>query len=129
MNGEAPGRRFSKSWNGCRRSIGGPIVLCDLEGLTNEQAASQIGLPVRTVQRRLALGRERLRARLVGRGMEPAGGVLGIGFVAPAVPQAWLEATVRAASGLAAGREIATVASATVTALTQGVLSMMLSPG
>jgi RNA polymerase sigma factor (sigma-70 family) len=40
----------------------GPIVLCHLEGLSNEQAASHLGLPVRTIQRRLAQGRERLRA-------------------------------------------------------------------
>ena len=34
----------------------GPIVLCHLEGLSNELAAGQLGLPVRTVQRRLARG-------------------------------------------------------------------------
>jgi RNA polymerase sigma factor (sigma-70 family) len=45
-----------------------PIVLCHLEGLSNEQAAGHLGLPVRTIQRRLAQGRERLRKRLVRRG-------------------------------------------------------------
>ena len=102
-----------------------PIVLCHLEGLTNEQAAGQLGLPVRTVQRRLSQGRERLRSRLVRRGVEPASASSAAGFAATAVSEAWLEATVRAAAGLAAGREIAAVASATVAALTQGVLTMM----
>jgi RNA polymerase sigma-70 factor (ECF subfamily) len=102
-----------------------PIVLCHLEGLSNEQAAGQLGLPVRTVQRRLAQGRERLRARLVRRGFDPAAGVLGSGFAAPPTSEAWLEATVRAAAGLAAGQEIAAVASTAVTVLTQGVLTMM----
>ena len=103
-----------------------PIVLCHLEGLTNEQAAGELALPVRTVQRRLAQGRERLRARLVRRGCDRADGVMGCGFAALAPAELWLEATVRAASGLAAGREISAVASVTVTALTQGVLTMML---
>ncbi|WP_237722825.1 RNA polymerase sigma factor, partial [Singulisphaera acidiphila] len=40
------------------------IVLCDLEGLTHEQAAHQLRGSVRTVQRRLEQGRQRLRRRL-----------------------------------------------------------------
>ncbi len=43
-----------------------PIVLCYLEGLTHEQAASQLRWPVGTVKTRLARGRERLRRRLRG---------------------------------------------------------------
>ncbi len=103
-----------------------PIVLCHLEGLSNEQAAGQLGIPVRTVQRRLAQGRERLRARLVRRGLDPAVGLLGGGFATHAASELWLEATVRAASGLAAGQEIAALASTAVAVLTQGTLSMML---
>jgi RNA polymerase sigma factor (sigma-70 family) len=103
-----------------------PIVLCHLEGLTNEQAASHLGLPVRTIQRRLAEGRERLRPRLVRRGLEPAVGLFGTRLAADAVSEVWLEATVRAASRLVAGQATAAVASAAVTALTQGVLTMML---
>ena len=41
-----------------------PIVLFHLEGLSYEQMARQLGCPVRTVQSRLARGRERLRSRL-----------------------------------------------------------------
>ena len=104
-----------------------PIVLCHLEGLSNEQAAGYLGLPIRTVQRRLAQGRERLRARLVRRGWEPAAGLLGMPvFGAEAALDVWLDATVQAAAGVAAGRGTDAVASATVTGLTQGVLKTML---
>ena len=44
------------------------VVLCCLEGLTQQQAAEQLGWPLGTVQSRLARGRERLRARLARRG-------------------------------------------------------------
>jgi len=46
-----------------------PLVLCHMEGLTYEQAAMRLGCPVRTVQSRLTRGRERLRGRLVRRGL------------------------------------------------------------
>ena len=51
----------------------GPIVVCYLEGLTQEQAAGRLNLPLRTIQRRLAQGRERLRARLARRGVAVPG--------------------------------------------------------
>ena len=97
-----------------------PIVLCHLEGFSNEQAAGQLGLPVRTVQRRLSQGRERLRARLVRRGADPAVGVLGPGFAPQAATEAWLEATVDAACGLGSGQQIGAVATSAVAVLTQG---------
>ncbi len=59
-----------------------PLVLCHLEGLTYEQAASRLGCPVRTVQTRLARGRERLRGRLTRRGLD-ASAVLLAALVLP----------------------------------------------
>ncbi len=102
-------------------------MLCHLEELTNEQAASRLGLPVRTVQRRLAAGRERLRHRLTGRGLAPvAGADLGLlGPVAGRASEAWIEATARAAAGLAAGRAVGAVASAPVASLVKGAMVMM----
>ena len=44
------------------------VVLCDLEGLTQDQAARQLGWPSGTVRSRLARGRGRLRDRLTRRG-------------------------------------------------------------
>jgi RNA polymerase sigma factor (sigma-70 family) len=103
----------------------GPIVLCALEGLTNDQAARELGLPVRTIQRRLAQGRERLRTRLVRRGIDPSIGLMGFSFRAPELSRAWVETTVETAARLAAGREITTVVSASVAVLTEGTLSTM----
>ena len=51
------------------------LVLCCLEGLTQHQAAQQLGWPLGTVQSRLARGRERLRARLARRRLDPSAGI------------------------------------------------------
>ena len=48
------------------------VVLCYLEGLTQEQAARRLRCPVRTVESRLRRARERLRPSLVRRGLAPA---------------------------------------------------------
>ena len=40
-----------------------PLILCDLEGCTHEQAARHLGWPVGTVKSRQARGRQRLRTR------------------------------------------------------------------
>jgi RNA polymerase sigma factor (sigma-70 family) len=101
-----------------------PLVLCDLESLTHDQAAV-LGCPRRTLQTRLYRGRERLRRRLVRRGLMPAIGLLGDSFAAKAgsatVPTAWSGSTARAAMRLATGQDPAAVALAAVTALIQGV--------
>ena len=74
-----------------------PIVLCYLEGLSYVQAAHQLRCPVRTLQTRLARGRERLRSRLVRRGLGPVTGSL-IATLAPeSASAAWAQATVRLA--------------------------------
>ena len=46
-----------------------PLLLCYLEGSTSDQAARQLGWSQRTLERRLAQGRELLRARLTRRGL------------------------------------------------------------
>ena len=84
-----------------------PIVLCHLEGLSNEHAALQLGVPVRSIQRRLAQGRERLRLRLTRRGAEPAIGLLAARAATQDAPEAWVNSTVRVGCGLAAGQELA----------------------
>jgi RNA polymerase sigma factor (sigma-70 family) len=49
-----------------------PIVLCDMEGLTEGQAARRLGRPVGTIRSQLTRGRQRLRSRLIRRGLAPA---------------------------------------------------------
>ena len=61
-----------------------PIVLCYLEGLTHEEAAFQLRVPVGTVKIRLSRGRERLRGRLIRRGLAPA--LIASALAAPTAP-------------------------------------------
>jgi hypothetical protein len=103
------------------------VVLCDLEGLTQEQAAQRLGCPSGTVRSRLARGRGRLQARLRRRGLAPAAGGLAALLTAEAVtaevPAALASQTARAATLAAAGKTVAGAVSAT--ALTGAVLRTM----
>jgi RNA polymerase sigma-70 factor (ECF subfamily) len=46
-----------------------PVVLCYLEGKSNEQAARELGWPTGSMSRRLERARQLLRRRLTGRGL------------------------------------------------------------
>jgi RNA polymerase sigma factor (sigma-70 family) len=50
----------------------GPVVLCWLDGLTQDEAAGKLGLSLNTLKRRLDAGRALLRSRLTRRGLAPA---------------------------------------------------------
>jgi RNA polymerase sigma factor (sigma-70 family) len=110
-----------------------PLILCYLEGRTQEEAASHLGWSKSTVRRRLEEGRTALGLRLNRRGiMVPAAlsAILLSDSVVWATPAARLVAsTVEAAAGTLAGRTAATVASAHVAALTEGVLKTMFLSG
>jgi RND family efflux transporter MFP subunit len=103
-----------------------PVVLCDLEGRTHEQAARHLGWPVGTVKSRLSRGRERLRGRLVRRGVAPSAVPLAAGPSpdAPAdpIPPALADSTAGTVIRLATAR--ATVRGPAAT-LAQGVLRSM----
>jgi RNA polymerase sigma factor (sigma-70 family) len=53
-----------------------PVLLCYFEGLTNEQAAQRLACPKGTILSRLARARDRLRERLVERGLDLPGAAL-----------------------------------------------------
>jgi RNA polymerase sigma factor (sigma-70 family) len=53
-----------------------PVVLCDLEGLTHNEAARRMRCPVGTISVRLSRARDRLRDRLTRRGVAPTAGLL-----------------------------------------------------
>jgi membrane fusion protein (multidrug efflux system) len=83
-----------------------PLVLCYFQGLTHDQAASQLGWPVGTVRSRMAKARDRLRQRLLRRGVTPSVAILvstGRLETSAAVPAALASATVRTALALGAG--------------------------
>ena len=104
------------------------VILCHLEGKTNEEAAVLLRRPVGTVKSRLTRARELLRTRLTRRGMALSGGALTAALAAhPApAPAALLDATVHAAAHLAGGDATAGgLVSARVITLIQGVLQTM----
>ena len=101
-----------------------PIVLCYLQGLTYEEAAGVLRLPPSTLRVRLSRARDRLRGRLVRRGLAPI--VLAAtwtGRARAAIPTPLVNATIKAAIPIAAGR--AAQVSASVAALVEGVLRTM----
>jgi len=107
-----------------------PIVLCYLDGLTHEEAAAQLRCPIGTVKSRLARARQVLKRRLIRRGLGVSAAValstLSEQTARAAVPQALVNATVKAALVVAAGRAGAAGAvSASVFELTRGVLKTM----
>ena len=87
------------------------LVLCYLEGLTQHQVAQQLGWPLGTVQSRLARGRERLRARLERRGLDPSAAVsvlpLSREAAQVALPATLTNSTVRLAVTIGAARALA----------------------
>jgi serpin B len=104
-----------------------PVVLCDLQGLTQEEAARQVGCPAGTLSVRLMRARERLRVRLTRRGLAPCAGLLAAGLAARAVAAPagpLVAATVKAALAFAAGASGPAIPP-TAAALAQGVLRTM----
>jgi len=104
-----------------------PIVLCDLEGQTSEEAARHLGCPVGTVGSRLSRGRARLRGRLVRRGLAPAVvGLLSREAIGAVVPEALARLAVRSGMPFAARQAAAGASSAAVVRLAEDVSRSLL---
>jgi HlyD family secretion protein len=103
-----------------------PLVLCDLEGRSHEQAARHLGWPIGTVKSRQARGRERLRDRLQRRGVSPAPTVLASALrpdrASVRVSPALAECTIQSALKFVAVR---TLVPGTASSLARGVLNSM----
>jgi RNA polymerase sigma-70 factor (ECF subfamily) len=86
-----------------------PLVLCYLEGMTNEEAARRLGWPAGSISYRLARGRELLRDRLRQRRQAMPGMTL-VALLAqhatPDVPPRLVEATLRVALATARRRPV-----------------------
>ena len=112
--------------DGCRAAL----VLCYLEGRTQDEAAAQLGVSKSTVRRNLDRGRDLLGRRLARRGVT-LGAVLSARLLTDcaegaALPPNLLARTAASASHTAAGSAApASVLSARVAALTDGVTKAM----
>ncbi len=107
-----------------------PLILCYFEGLTHDQAASQLGWPVGTVRSRLAEARDRLRPRLLRRGVAPSVAILAAtGRVegSAIVPAALVSATVGMAVGAGAAGTVPAVVAALVGTTLREMTLMKLS--
>jgi RNA polymerase sigma factor (sigma-70 family) len=97
-----------------------PLILCDLEGQSREEAAQNLAVPEGTLSSRLARGRDLLRARLLRRSVAVSvtglAGALATQASAGVSPALLLSTTQAALTGHAA---------ASVAVLTQGVLHAM----
>src|SRR5262249_47931249 len=107
------------------------LILCYLEGATQESAAGQLNLAKSTLRERLERGRDLLRLRLTRRGLGPAALLVAAAWPAACasakVPLSVMVATVQAASLSALGRAPAPeVVSFEVASLAEGVLKNML---
>jgi RNA polymerase sigma factor (sigma-70 family) len=112
-------------------SLRSAIVLCELEGLTQEEAARALGCSYRTLRRRLDRAGGLLRARLLRRGLAPTTALFASFRVpepaAAAVTTIASDATTRAAVAFAAGEATAGIGPAPAAMLAERVIKAMLS--
>jgi RNA polymerase sigma factor (sigma-70 family) len=106
-----------------------PLILVYLEGKSTQETAELLGCPKGTVLSRLARGRDRLRDRLIRRGLALSVWTLVMVFVEKAAPAALpatlAEGTIKAAVLTAVGTAATGAIPPTVAALTKGVLQSM----
>jgi len=101
-----------------------PLVLCYLQGKSNEEAALELGYPLGSMSRHLTRGRELLRERLTSRGVALPAALLTTALaesVNAAVPPTMVHATIEAGLAYAAGHTAGTLSPSAV-ALAEGLL-------
>lgn len=101
-----------------------PLILCYFQGRTYEEAAEELGLPSGSMGKRLSQAQERLRQRLVRRGVTLSAPALAALLTngAQAAPAVLTAEATKAALSFAAGSAAAAGVSARVLGLAQGVL-------
>ncbi len=100
-----------------------PLVLCYLEGKTQDEAVRELGWTLGMLRGRMRRGREMLKARLTRRGVTSASAVA-IAALVPSlacadVPAVLIETTAHVSVSIAAGEAMPAAVSAQVAALTQ----------
>ena len=104
-----------------------PLLLCDLECQSHQEAAQTLGWPLGTVKSRQARARQRLRVRLSRRGLSGALPLVGAGRAARLfVADSLIQSTARAAMSLASRIPGAKAVSASVSTLVSSTLRTMI---
>jgi RNA polymerase sigma factor (sigma-70 family) len=106
-------------------SLRAPLLLCYYEGLTQDEAARQLGLNKRTLKARVERGRRRLRVRLAHRGLE-LGAVLAAPLLACEVPAAALMEAAGRVAVLCKTGQMASVPASALALAKGGLQAMML---
>jgi hypothetical protein len=102
-----------------------PLILCCLEGRTQEEAARQLGWTAGTLRGMLTRGRDILRQRLTKRGLSLTAPLF-VGVLAPGTTGAVLaKTTAHAAVLLVSGQKVGVGISAQAIALAQGGMNAM----
>src|SRR5262245_8873581 len=91
-----------------------PLVLCLIEGLSQNEAAARLGCSPGSIKGRLERGREKLRQRLSARGITLAAALsaAAIGSASAAIPPALFERTASVAAGKASPETVVRLAGA-----------------
>lgn len=98
-----------------------PLVVCILQGRTQEDAAREMGCSLSTLRRRLEQGQELLRRRLIGRGAVPTLGALAVTAGGTKVSATVIETTTALVVTVITGKAGVVPA----IALAEGVMTMM----
>jgi RNA polymerase sigma factor (sigma-70 family) len=116
---------FDEELNRLPTTCRAPLILCHLEGATQDEAARQLGCSLATCKRRLEQGRNLLRIRLSRRGLGLSAALSAVLLpptrTAAAVPPSLVRGTLRAIRLPAAGlisRDVARLAGSAGTVLT-----------
>src|SRR5258708_7229264 len=106
-----------------------PLILCYLEGRTQEEAAGQLGWSKSTLRRRLEEARDALGRRLEGGGLVWSAALSAVllsdCLAAAALPSGLVVSTVTAATLVTAGGAAASAVSPKVALLTKGMVRVM----
>jgi RNA polymerase sigma factor (sigma-70 family) len=107
-----------------------PLMLCLLDGLTHEEAATRLGWPVGTVKTRVRRAKDQLRVALTRRGLAPSIGAIGAALAtreASAMPANLVRATARAALGFEVGRSTALISASVARLVELGMGSLIMT--